>query len=53
LKENNYYNGYLPVTKKKLEKLLEYRNSRTKKGEVSFFEDVLGLLRLKDFKNTD
>jgi hypothetical protein len=52
LKENNYYNGYLPVTKKKLEKLLEYRNSAIKKEEMSFFDEVLSLLRLKDFKST-
>lgn len=53
LKENNYYNGYLPVTKKKLEKLLEYRNSAIKKEEMSFIDEVLSLLRLKDFKSTD
>ncbi len=53
LKENNYYNGYLPVTKKKLEKLLEYRNSAIKKEEMSFLDEVLSLLRLKDFKSTD
>ena len=52
LKENNYYNGYLPVTKKKLEKLLEYRNSAIKKEEMSFLDEVLSLLRLKDFKST-
>lgn len=51
LKENNYYNGYLPVTKKKLEKLLEYRNSVAKKEEISFFDEILGLLRLKDIEN--
>ena len=53
LKENNYYNGYLPVTKKKLEKLLEYRNSTIKKEEITFFDEVLGLLRLKELKRTD
>ena len=53
LKENNYYNGYLPVTKKKLEKLLEYRNSAIKKEEMSFFDEVLSLLHLKEFKSTD
>lgn len=53
LKENNYYNGYLPVTKKKLEKLLEYRNSTIKKEEITFFDEVLALLRLKDLKRTD
>ncbi|MDD5681636.1 MAG: hypothetical protein PHI59_10420 [Candidatus Omnitrophica bacterium] len=52
LKENNYFNGYLPVTKKKLEKLLEYRNSAIKKEEKSFLDEVLSLLRLKDTKNT-
>ena len=53
LKENNYYNGFLPVTKKKLEKLLEYRKSTIKKEEMSFLDEVLDLLRLKDFKSTD
>jgi hypothetical protein len=53
LKENNYYNGYLPVTKKKLEKLLEFRNSAVKKEDVSFFDEILSLLRLKDIKSTD
>jgi len=52
LKENNYYNGYLPVTKKKLEKLLEYRNSAIKKEEKSFFDGILSLLHLKNFNNT-
>ena len=53
LKENNYYNGFLPVTKKKLEKLLEYRKTTIKKEEMSFLDEVLDLLRLKDFKSTD
>ena len=52
LNENNYYNGYLPVTKKKLEKLLEYRNSAIKKEEKSFFDEILSLLHLKDFNST-
>jgi hypothetical protein len=52
LKENNYYNGYLPVTKKKLEKLLEYRNSAIKKEEMSFLDEILSLLRLKDSEST-
>jgi predicted methyltransferase len=52
LKENNYYNGYLPVTKKKLEKLIDYRNSAIKKEEMTFLDEVLGLLHLKEFKST-
>ncbi|MCX9084128.1 MAG: hypothetical protein OIN87_04925 [Candidatus Methanoperedens sp.] len=52
LKENNYYNGYLPVTKKKLEKLMEYRSSIKKKDEISFFDEILGLLRLKELRET-
>jgi len=48
LNENNYYNGYLPVTKKKLEKLLEYRNSAIRKEEKSFFDGILSLLHLKN-----
>lgn len=52
LKENNYYNGYLPVTKKKLEKLIDYRNSAIKKEEMTFLDEVLGLLHLKEFEST-
>jgi hypothetical protein len=43
----------LPVTKKKLEKLLEFRNSAVKKEEVSFLDEILSLLHLKDKKSTD
>lgn len=50
LKENNYYNGYLPIAKKKLEKLMECRNSLTKKEERSFFQGIKVLLPFKNKK---
>lgn len=52
LKENNYYNGYLPIAKKKLEKLTECRNSLTRKEERSFFQGIKVLLPFKKHKST-
>jgi len=51
LKENNYYNGYLPIAKKKLEKLTECRNSLTRKEERSFFQGIKVLLPFKNKKH--
>lgn len=51
LKENNYYNGYLPIAKKKLEKLMECRNSLTKKEEKSFFHGLQAFLPFKNNKH--
>jgi hypothetical protein len=51
LKESNYYNGYLPIAKKKLEKLMECRNSLTRKEEISFFEGIKVLLPFKNKKH--
>lgn len=51
LKENNYYNGYLPIAKKKLEKIMECRNSLTKKEEKSFFQGLKVLLPFNNKKH--
>jgi len=51
LKENNYYNGYLPIAKKKLEKLMVCRNSLTRKEEKSFFQGIKMLLPFKKKKH--
>jgi len=51
LKENNYYNGYLPIAKKKLEKIMECRNSLTRKEEKSFFQGLKVLLPFRNKKH--